>query len=157
FASFANNQFNSWTLGFRADIPLGFRDANGAVREAQINLQRSYWVLAEGERKAIEAVYLQVQTVLSTYEQVKFTKARRNALYESLRLDNEVLRIGTWDVPFLNQLLINQQNYVQALSDEFRLVGEYQKALAGMEYTKGTIQQYNNVSVAEGALPSYVQ
>jgi outer membrane protein TolC len=127
FANFANNQFNSWTLGFRADIPIGFRDANGAVREAQIGLQRSYWTLAEGERKAIESVYTQVQNLVSTYEQVRYTKAQRNALRETLRLDNEVLRIGTWDVPFLNQLLINQQNYVRALSDEYRLIGEYQK------------------------------
>jgi outer membrane protein TolC len=156
-ANFANNQFNSWTLGFRADIPIGFRDANGAVRQAQLGLQRSYWTLAEGERKAIETVYTEVQNVLSNYEQVKFTKSRRNALAETLRLDNEVLRIGTWDVPFLNQLLINQQNYVQALSDEFRLIGEYQKALAALEFAKGTIQQYDNVSVAEGALPANVQ
>ena len=26
----ANNQFNSWTIGLRLDMPLGFRDANGA-------------------------------------------------------------------------------------------------------------------------------
>src|SRR5256885_7542996 len=28
FASFANNQFNSWTLGLQLHMPLGFREAN---------------------------------------------------------------------------------------------------------------------------------
>lgn len=155
-SNFASNQFNSWTLGFRADIPIGLRDANGAVREAELALRRNYYTLAEGERKTIEAVYNQVQVVVSTYEQINFTKAQRDALAETLRLDNEILKIGSWDVPFLNQLLINQQNYVRALSEQYRLYGEYQKALASLEYVKGTIQQYNNVSVAEGPLPSHV-
>src|SRR6185436_1629309 len=31
FNSLYNNQFNSWTIGLRLDMPLGFRDANGAV------------------------------------------------------------------------------------------------------------------------------
>src|SRR5262249_49149084 len=66
-ANFANNQFNSWTLGIRADIPIGFRDANGAVREAQLGLQRSYWTLAEGERKVIESVYSQIQAIVSNH------------------------------------------------------------------------------------------
>ena len=31
-ASFGNNQFNSWTIGLRMDMPIGFRDANASVR-----------------------------------------------------------------------------------------------------------------------------
>jgi outer membrane protein TolC len=156
-ANFADNKFNSWTLGFRADIPLGFRDANGAVRQAELDLQRSYWTLTEAERKEIEAVYTQIQTIAANYEQVKYLRAQMEALKKSLDLDYEVLKVGSWDVPFLNQLLINQQSYVRALSEEFRLIGEYQKSLAGLEFTKGTIQQYDNVSIAEGALPANVQ
>ncbi len=157
FSNFASNQFNSWTLGVRADIPIGFRDANGAIRQAQLSLQRSYWTLAEGERKAIEDVYTQVQNIAANYEQVRYTRAQQQALKKSLVLDNEVLKVGSWDVPFLNQLLVTQQSYVQALSNEYRLIGEYQKAIASLEFTKGTIQQYNNVNVAEGALPTNVQ
>ena len=45
-ASFGNNQFNSWTIGLRMDMPIGFRDANAPVREAQMNLARSYFSAA---------------------------------------------------------------------------------------------------------------
>ena len=45
--SFGNNQFNSWTIGFRMDMPIGFRDANAAVREAQLNLAKDYYQLRD--------------------------------------------------------------------------------------------------------------
>ena len=53
----------------------------------------------------------------------RLARAQRESLTETLRLDYEVLRVGSWDVPFLNQLLINQQALVRALSDEFQQIG----------------------------------
>ena len=36
------------------DMPIGFRDANAAVREAQMNLARSYFSLRDDEMKTLE-------------------------------------------------------------------------------------------------------
>ena len=36
----ASNQFSNYTLGFRLDMPLGFRDANALVRQAELQLQQ---------------------------------------------------------------------------------------------------------------------
>ena len=38
-------------------MPLGFRDANALVRQAQLNLVRSYYQLRDAELKALEVVY----------------------------------------------------------------------------------------------------
>ena len=48
-SSFTDNKFNSWELGLRMDVPIGFRDAHAAVRAAEFNLRRSYYSLADGE------------------------------------------------------------------------------------------------------------
>ena len=50
--SLTDNKFNSWELGLRMDVPIGFRDAHAAVRAAQLNLKRSYYQLKDTEQKA---------------------------------------------------------------------------------------------------------
>src|SRR5262249_21202909 len=51
-SSLADNEFNTWTVGFRLDVPIGFRDAHAQVRTARLNLSRSYLQLKDQERKA---------------------------------------------------------------------------------------------------------
>src|SRR5215207_5645743 len=51
-ASLTDNNFNSWQMGFRLNVPIGFRDAHAAVRSARLNLYRSYYQLKDTEDKA---------------------------------------------------------------------------------------------------------
>ena len=157
FRSLATNQFNSWQLGLRLDMPIGFRDANALVRQANEQLYRSAFGLRDAERKVIESVNRSIQNIVYASESAKIAKTTREESEQTIILNYQILDSGNWDVQFLNQLLINQQNYARAIADEYRQIAEYSKALAGLEWSRGTIQRYNNVTIAEGELPEHIK
>ncbi len=156
-ANFASNQFNSWQLGLRADVPIGFRDANALVRRQQLNLRRSWEQLQDSERKAYEFL-------VDAYRQVEFAQARIEvARTNKLALQEQVARfegrvqggINT-SGEFIN-LTQAQRDLATRTADEFRAVADYNTALARIEFAKGTMQQYSGVTIADGALPPHVQ
>lgn len=157
FASLGSNRFNSWQLGLRADIPIGFRDANALVRQANEQLYRSWFTVHDGERKVVESVNRAIQNIVVSGELSKVSKAGREDAQRTVYLSYKVIESGQWDVNSLNQLLIDQQNFARAVADEYRQIAEYNKSLAGLEWARGTIQRYNNVSIAEGELPDVVK
>jgi outer membrane protein TolC len=154
--SLMQNNFNSWQLGLRMDIPLGFRDANAAVRQAQLNLYRSYYQLHDAERKTLEVCTQQYREVLERYEEIKYSRGERIELAETLRLYRVLIEGGQWDVNSLFNVLQVQQQVAAAIAAEFQAIAFYNQALSGLEFAKGTIQRYNNVSVGEGPLPAFV-
>jgi len=156
----AANQFNSWTLGLRLDMPLGFRDANALVRQAQLNLHKTYYYLMDNERKTVEIVADQYRRVIQTNEEIKFRQAEKDALIEYVKRDQE-LRVagqikGEEAPSFTFNLIQVQQNLAQATAAEYQAVAQYNIALASLEFAKGTTQTYNNVTVADGPLPGHV-
>ena len=63
---------------------------------------------------------------------------------------------ATFETTILN-LISSQRDLADATAREFQAIADYNVALAGLEYAKGTIQRYNNVSVADGPLPEHVE
>jgi outer membrane protein TolC len=157
FGSLAQNRFNSWTLGLRLDMPIGFRDANALVRQAQLNLARSYVQLRDTELKSIEYLALQYRRVVQTHAQIAPARAERESLQRYVYRIREVIRIGSWTQQYFLNYLTVQQQLASAIANESQAIAQYQIALASFEFAKGTIQQYNNVSVGEGPLPPWVQ
>lgn len=156
FSSLADNRFNSWTLGVRLDMPLGFRDANALVRQATLNMSKSYIQLRDAELKSIEYLTLQYRRVVETHTEIAPARAEREALQRYVARALEARRIAGPDKDeFLNDLTVEQQ-LAQAIATETRVVADYNIALAQFEFAKGTIQQYNAVSINEGQLPPWV-
>lgn len=155
--SFMTNQFNSYQIGLRLDMPLGFRDANAAVRQSQLNLYRSFYQLHDSERKALEVLTRQYATVMYQQENIRVLRNRRLASQRALVLNKTLIEGGQWNVDLLNNVLTIQRDVANAVASEFQAVAQYNQGLAGLEWAKGTIQKYNNVSVADGALPAHVQ
>lgn len=152
-ASFNSNEFNSWQIGLRFDMPLGFRDANAAVRQARLNIVRSYYQLQDAERKTLENVTQQQREVIFQQEIMKISRERRLALQETLDLQQKFIEVGSWEVSSLFNLLQTQRDSAQAIAQEFQAIAQYNQGLASLEFVKGTIQRYNNVSISEGPLP----
>jgi outer membrane protein TolC len=158
--NFIQNDFNSWQVGLRLDMPLGFRDGNALVRQAQLNLYRSFFQLADTERKAIEFLNAQYRRVVQSHELVRIQRARRVELEKFVRLEAQFRQIGDPKAPFettILNLISSQRDLADATAREFQAIADYNVALAGLEYAKGSIQQYNNVSVADGPLPKHVE
>jgi outer membrane protein TolC len=157
FGSLAQNRFNSWTMGLRLDMPIGFRDANALVRQAQLNLARSYVQLRDAELKSIEYLAAQYRRVVQTHAQIAPARAERESLQKFVWRIREKILIGAWNRDEFLNLLTVQQQLATSISTESQAIAQYQIALAAFEFGKGTIQQYNNVSVGEGPLPPWVQ
>jgi outer membrane protein TolC len=154
--SFGNNHFNSWTIGFRLDMPIGFRDANAAVREAQLNLARSYFQLRDQEVKFLEYLVSAYRRLVQTHAEIGPARAEREALQIYLGKVREVIDIGNWNPAYYQNYLTVQQQFAAAIAAEFQAIANYNSALAQFEFAKGTVQQYNNVTVGEGPLPPWV-
>jgi len=156
FGALAANRFNSWTVGLRLDVPIGFRDANGLVREAQLALARSYVQLRDSELKAIEYLAAQYRRVIETHAEIAPARAERESLQRYLYRIREVIRIGSWNQQYFLNYLTVQQQLAAAIATESQAIANYNIALATFEFAKGTIQQYNNVTIGEGPLPPWV-
>jgi outer membrane protein TolC len=155
--SLRENKFNSWELGLRMDIPIGFRDAHAAVRAAQLNLKRSYFQLKDTERKAESFMTLQYRNVTQYYEEMQAQHAQRLANAKQLDARFEAFKAGTTQGGTIDVLLEAQRNWADALNSEYTAITNYQTALAGFQFSKGTLLPYDNIMIAEGQLPQCVQ
>jgi outer membrane protein TolC len=155
--NWATDRFHSWNIGMRADIPLGFRDANAFVREAQLSLAKSYYQLRDSEMKVLEYVVQQYRNVIQAHAVISPAREERKALQLYLGKTKEVILIGNWNAAYFQNYLTVQEQLATAIATEFQAIATYNSALAQLEFAKGTIQQYNNVSVNEGPLPPWVQ
>jgi outer membrane protein TolC len=154
--SMLSNRFHSWQLGLRMDVPIGFRDAQAAVRVSRLNLTRSYLVLKDQELKAERFLGQQYRQLFEANQQIVTQRAARLAAEEEIRTRaaKVIVGIGLYgDLNFFNAV----ERYSGALANEFQAIASYNTALAGFEFAKGTIMQYDNVTLADGPLPAHAQ
>jgi outer membrane protein TolC len=156
FRSLASFDFPNWTLGLQTTIPLGFRDANAAVRAARLNLAQSHQVLVDQERKAVQYLTFQYRQLFQAYEQIRIQRAQREAAAVQLEARFKLYIAGSKDST-LDILLEAQRVWSTALQAEYANIVTYNNALASFEFAKGTIMQHNNVVISEGALPVCAQ
>lgn len=154
FRSLASNQFSNWTLGVQANVPIGFRDANAAVRAARLNLAQAYAVLKDQENKAMRFLEVSYRNIFENYEQIKIQRAQREAAAIQLdaRFKEFLAGRGTLDI-----LLEAQRLWADSLQAEYANVVLYNKALVSFDFARGTILQRDNVVISEGPLPKCAQ
>ncbi len=153
--SLVQNNFQNWSMGLRLEVPIGYREANARVRAARLLLARSMEVLRDQENKVASGLQLRYRQLFELHAQIRAYRAQREAYGRQLEVRYGELMAGR-DVP-LPFVLEAQRSWSDALANEYSFVTQYNTALAGFEQAKGTILQYHNVVIAEGALPQSVQ
>jgi outer membrane protein TolC len=146
----SENNFHNWSVGVRSVIPIGYRASYARLRQAQLQLARSIETLQDQELKTQSYLANFYRRLSLNYEQIRANRAQREAFGEQLRARNESYNAGR---DTLDILLEAQRFWADALANEYQAIVSYNNALAGWEFAKGTIQQHNNVHIAEGALP----
>lgn len=162
FRALGANNFNSWQIQLRLDIPIGYRLANAEVRQARLALQQGYLDLDESERKVVSSITERVRNVVTTHQLIVHRGAQRKSLENYIELVRQgrnqgAVAAGGNFAGFVANLLSSQQQLATATAAEYQAIAEYNIALARLEWGKGTIQQYFNVTVADGPLPDFVQ
>jgi outer membrane protein TolC len=153
FSSLRNNQFNSWNVNLRLDVPIGFRDTNAQVRQAQLQLTRNYIQLRDAELKYLEYVTQSYRQVVATYAVIPHLRERRKALQAFLYRFRLLIDTGAFRAEEYLNFLTSNRDLADAIRQEFAAIAQYNAALAQFEFAKGTIQRYNNLSLQDGPLP----
>lgn len=155
-----SGDFANWNVGLTMNVPIGFRTEHARARQARLQLAQAFAVLKDQEKKAHNILARQYRQVIESYKTIEIQRSRRQTLAQELRLLADKVAVGTIDPTsrrFGDSLLDAQRLWALALSDEYQAIVDYNSALAQFEFTKGTIQQHDQVYVAEGPLPVAAQ
>ena len=154
FRSLASNDFQSWSLGLRLSMPIGYRDAHAQERIARLNLTRSYYVVEEQELRCQRALQLHYRKIDENYRQIEIQRSVRQARAVELEARTKEYLAGRGTLDFLLQA---QSEWADALRAEYDAIVQYNNSLAAFEFDKGTMLRYDNVTVGEGTLPAAAQ
>lgn len=153
-SNLTDGKFVSYQLGLRLDMPLGFRDAHAQLRQAQLNLASAYIQLKNQEVKAERFLHSMYAQLEAAYEQIKLQRNLRLALGKQVQLQLKLVDLGRSS---LFETLEGQQRFADALRAEAQAIANYNIAIAGFQYAKGSLLSFNNIQISEAALPRAVQ
>jgi outer membrane protein TolC len=155
FRSLATGNFSDWQIGLRMFMPIGFHDAHSQVRAARLNLARSYLAVQDLEQKSLGLLELQYRHLFEFHLQIETQRSQRLAAAQFLNARFQEFLAGR--AITLDILLEAQRVWADALNQEYAAIVQYNNALAGFEWAKGTILQHDNVVISEGPLPACAQ
>jgi outer membrane protein TolC len=156
FHQLVTNPFNNITLGLQLNVPIGYRAANVAVRNARLNLERSYRSLLTEEDKAERFLGLAYRQVFEFQSQIRINQAALRAATTQLERKFELIRQGRAPA-YGADLILAEQNWSTSASSLYTAIVQYNNALATLDFARGTIQQRDNVSITDGPLPTCAQ
>jgi outer membrane protein TolC len=151
-----SSPFNNWSLGLQMNVPIGFRAAHAAVRDAQLSLQRSYLSLRTEEDKAERFLALPYRQILEFQHQIQINSAALRAATGQLEGYFDLFRQGRAAASDAN-LILALQNYSNSVGSYYAAIVQYNNALATFEFAKGTIMERDKVYIGEGPLPHCAQ
>jgi outer membrane protein TolC len=156
FHQLVSDPFNNFSLALQMNVPIGLRAAHAAVRDAKLNLQRSYLSLRTEEDKAERFLALAYRQVLEFQEQIEVQQAALTAATGQLDRYYELFQGGRGK-PFGADLILALQNWSNSVANYYAAIVQYNNALAQLEFAKGTILERDNVFIGEGPLPYCAQ
>lgn len=143
--------FQEWQAGLELAYPVGMRQAGAALANARWNLARESARLKEQELRISHDLSNAARQVSRSYELVLSNYNRQ----DSDRLQVEALQARyERGLDNINFLLQAQQQLAQSQSAYFRSLVDYQLALRDFHREKGSLLNYNQVGMSEGAWPA---
>jgi hypothetical protein len=148
----ASGKFQEWQAGAELSFPIGFRKAFAAIRHSELQLARERALLHEEERSVVYDLSNAFSEVDRAYALVETNLNRRMAAAEQVAAIEATYETET-DTATLYLLLEAQRRLAEAESSYFRSLVEYQLATKNVQLEKGTLLDYNEVYLNEGAWP----
>lgn len=150
YADLTSGNFQEWQLGVEFLVPIGFRRAHSAVRNAELRLARERAILRDQQREVIHEAADSIAEMDRSYAvfQTSF-----NRLVASRQQLGAVQAAYEADKAPLDLLLDAQRRVAEAETNYYRLLAEYAVATKNVHYVKGTLLDYDGIYLAEGAWP----
>ena len=150
YMDLTRGDFQEWQLGLELSVPIGYRQAHSAVRNAELRVARARAVLTEGERQVIyglsnavadvERAFVVLQTAFNRALAARQQLAALQTAYEDDRVEFFVV-------------LDAQRRYAEAQSRYYQAEVEYALAVRNVHFEKGSLLPYCGVMLSEGSWP----
>ncbi len=150
-ASLYGGQFQEWQVGLEYNVPVGFRRAHAAVQNSRLGLAREVQVLKEQERFIHYALSNAINEGKRAFENMNLQKQRLEEIVVQL---NAIEAKG--DQGEKAELDVRLETHRRLLDARLRFHQaevEYALALRNVNFEKGTLLQYCNVSLVEAMAP----
>jgi len=141
---FAGDGFHSWGFGATFSYPLGNETARARYIQSKIELRRSKTVMKRTEQSLILEVRSAVRALESSIDLVEAARRSRAASEETLRAEQEKLRLGDSTPHTVQQF---QDDLLQAEVTEISALQQYRTAISGLEFAQGTLLESRGISV----------
>lgn len=138
--------YQEWQLGMELNVPIGFRRARAAVRNAELNLARERSVLRELERQVVHDLTAATADADRAYAVTQTTFNRRLATHQQLQASQAAYEADTVTLDFM---LETQRLAADAEVRYHRALVEHAIALKNMQFERGTLLEYDGVVMAE--------
>ena len=159
YQNLVDGNFQEWQLGVEYTMPIGFRQAHAAVRNAQLNLNREKAILREQQRQITLEISHAVAELDRAYDIAQIQLNRRIAAAQQLEASEILYEQSDENQKgvLLDQLLDAQTRLADAESQYGRSLIEYMMAIKQIHNAKGSLLTYNQVYLSEGAWPKKAQ
>ncbi|HUG69028.1 MAG TPA: TolC family protein [Pirellulaceae bacterium] len=155
YQDLTTGDFQEWQFGLEVEMPVGYRQGNAGVRNAELQLSRERAILEEQEKQVVHELTDAVAEVDRAYEVSQTSYNRRVAAKQHLDAlasvyqdadENEKTRL-------LDLLLDAQRRLADAETTYYRGLLEYSLAIKNVHLQKGSLLDYNEVYLSEGPWP----
>ncbi len=146
-----SGRFQEWQAGVELSFPIGFRQAYSAVRHAELQLARERALLHEQERSVVYDLSNAIAENERAYSLVETNLNRRMAAAEQVAAVTQAYEA---DNATLDSMLDAQRRLSDAEVAYFRALVEYQLSVKNVQVEKGTLLDYNEIFLSEGAWPT---
>ena len=157
FDELTEGNFQEFDVYFSFGMPVGYRRELAGVRNAQLKVVRAEAVLEDMELNTTHLLSSALRTLDGNYVQANSNLNRLQAADEWTDVISTIWSQGGAtgrDTRVLINQLLNAINERAAAYDEYyRIVCAYNKSIANLHFTKGTLLEYNGVQLAEGPWP----
>ena len=150
YEDLTGGDFQEWQLGVELNVPIGFRRAHAANRNAEIQLCRARAILREQEHMVLHEVASAIAEMDRAFEVSQTTFNRLDAARAQLAAVQAAYEA---DKAPLDLLLDGQRRLADAESRHFRALAEYAVAVKNVHFSKGTLLDYDGVFLSEGSWP----
>jgi hypothetical protein len=134
--------------------PIGARRAHNDVRNKQLALARDHALLEEKEIAATHRISQVLRELNSNYIQMTEQLAALSAADRWVKLYQEKFNAGDANVEQIMDLLLRaQQSRANAGRNYVRALSEYNKSITEVHMLKGSLLEYNNITLEEGLWP----
>ncbi len=149
--SLTHDGYQDWSMGMSLEVPIGFRRQLAGVRNAELMLSRERVILQEQELELVHNLSDLYADLDRTYRLVEANLALLRAARLEVKATQAAFDTGTIGI---YEVLDAQQKLASAETDYYRMIVDYNVAIMNLNYRKGSLLEYNGVTLSEGPWPS---